>query len=163
MIVMNNMNNMNKTYGFNTQQYEDNENMPANNVVIYLDMARVLEAYSQGMNMAFQMGRQARADELCLVPNQNVKLPPLTTAPAATRYIGAYDRYAYGVYDDQTKYNNSAKYWDSATLNTCVFGNYDDALAYALNGISTSNGIPVETLPPLARKINWRQPVGLKG
>lgn len=148
---------MNETYGFYPHQYEDNGSIPANNVVIYLDMAKILESYAQAMNTAFQMGRQARADELCLTPNQNVATPPTPSAPAATRYLGVYDRYAYGVYDDQTKYTNSSRYWDSATLNTCVFGNYDDALAYARNGLSTNQGIPIESLPPLARRINWRQ------
>jgi len=154
------------TYGFNPQQYEDNENIPANNVVIYLDMAKVLESYAQGMNMAFHMGRQARADELGIALPQNLPSPtqssPLSILPSsapAKEYLGVFDRYAYGVYDDQGKFSNSARFWDSASLSVQPFASYEDALAYACNGAAACHQIPIENLTPLTHKINWRQQI----
>ena len=144
-------------YGINTQQYEQNGYAPVSNVVLYLDMAKVLETYSNGMKVAFEMGRQAKADELCLAPGQKVAMPSLPPAVSGKKYIGAYDMYAYGVYDDEHKYNNALAHWHSATLNTCVFPSYEEALEYARNGVAASRGVDVGSIQPLTNKLNWRQ------
>lgn len=144
-------------YGINTQQYEQNGYAPVSNVVLYLDMAKVLETYSNGMKVAFEMGRQAKADELCLAPGQKVAMPSLPPVASGKKYIGAYDLYAYGVYDDEHKYNNALAHWHSATLNTCVFPSYEEALSYARNGVAASRGVDVGSIQPLTNRLNWRQ------
>jgi len=148
-------------YGFDTTSYEavGAGSAPVGNVVLYLDMAKVFEVYTQAMKTAFQMGRQARTDELSLAPNQNVTTPPLPLASPAGSYLGAYDRFAYGVYDDEEKYGSSVRFWDPATLSTCAFSNRDEALAYARNGVAGYKGVPVESIPPMLRRMNWRQQV----
>ena len=154
-----------QNYGFNTQQYEDTGSMPVSNVTICLDLAKVITAYTDGMKAAFQMGRQARADELCMTsqnmptPSLSPSSPVLPTPLPPKEYLGVFDRYAYGVYDDQGKFNNSSRFWDVTTLSSCSFGSYDEALNYARHGVANSQGVTVEDLPPLTRKINWRQQV----
>lgn len=153
-----------QNYGFNTQQYEESGYMPIRSLTINLDLAKVLTAYNEGMKAAFHMGRQARADELGIAlpqnlpsPTQASPLPVLPTSAPAKEYLGVFDRYAYGVYDDQGKLSNSARFWDSASLNVQTFASYEDALAYASNGAAAYHQIPIESLTPLAHKINWRQ------
>lgn len=141
--------------------------MPISNLTINLDLAQVLTAYNDGMKAAFHMGRQARADELGMALPQNLTsptppsplpvLPVLPSSSPAKEYLGVFDRYAYGVYDDQGKLSNSARFWDSASLNVQTFASYEDALAYASNGAAAYHQIPIESLTPLAHKINWRQ------
>ena len=140
--------------------------MPISNLTINLDLAQVLTAYNDGMKAAFHMGRQARADELSMTlspnlpsPTQPSPLPVLPTASPTKEYLGVFDRYAYGVYDDEGKLRNSSRFWDSASLSIQPFASYEDALAYACNGAAACHQIPIENLTPLAHKINWRQQV----
>ena len=155
-----------QNYGFNTQQYEESGYMPIKSLTINLDLAKVLTAYNEGMKAAFHMGRQARADELGIALPQNLPSPtqssPLSILPSsapAKEYLGVFDRYAYGVYDDQGKFSNSARFWDSASLSVQPFASYEDALAYACNGAAACHQIPIENLTPLTHKINWRQQI----
>lgn len=147
-------------YSLNAQQYEQNGQngyTPVSNVVLYVDLAKVFDSYANGMQMAFQMGRQAKADELGLVSGQKVAMPSLPPVASGKKYIGAYDLYAYGVYDDEHKYNNALAHWHAATLNTCVFPSYEEALSYARNGVAASRGVDVGSIQPLTNRLNWRQ------
>ncbi|WP_029541562.1 hypothetical protein [Selenomonas sp. AB3002] len=147
-------------YSLNAQQYEQNGQNgypPVSNVVLYVDLAKVFDSYANGMQMAFQMGRQAKTDELCLTPGQKVARPSLPPAASGKNYLGVYDHYAYGVYDDEAKYSNSLAHWHGATLNTSVFPSYEEALSYARNGVAASRGVDVGSIQPLTNRLNWRQ------
>lgn len=85
-----------------------------------------------------------------------------TMSEPVKKYLGAYDCVAYGVYDNVSKHSNSLPYWKKNSYNDDIFDSYEDALEFARNGVSQLSGIPVDQLPPMEGRINFRNRI-LKG
>ena len=113
-----------------------------------LDIADIIRAHSEGMYTAFQMGLQLAQEQTAT----NVAVNGETAT-----FLGVYDRYAYGVYDNDEAYQRSSRYWDSQTLRKQFFVTYDEAKDFAANGVADYNNMSVADLPSLTRSLNWRQ------
>lgn len=72
-------------------------------------------------------------------------------------YVGVYDHDRYGVYNDSDKLAESMKFLKGGTQQ--AFSNYEDALAFAVNGIADLRGVSVSDIPVMQYGINWLQMV----
>lgn len=115
---------------------------------VYIDLAQVLQAHSEGMMRAFMMGQQLRV---------SVEESPVSTETSVIQYLGIYDNHAYGVYKDLQRYEESKSFWNSASVQQKAFGTYEEALSFAQQGVAALNKIPVENLPPMKRPVDWMQ------
>jgi hypothetical protein len=79
-----------------------------------------------------------------------------TVSEPAKAYLGAYDCVAYGVYDSVSKHRNSLPYWKKTSYNDDIFDSYEEALEFARNGVSQLSGVPVNQMPPMEGRINFR-------
>lgn len=79
-----------------------------------------------------------------------------TVSEPVRQYLGAYDCAAYGVYDSWQKHQNSLPYWKKASYNEGIFDSYEEALEFARNGVSQLSGVPVNQMPPMEGRINFR-------
>ena len=121
-------------------------NMPQGNLV-YIDLAAVMEAYSIGMMRAFEMGRQAALAGSASSDDMDDK----------GNFIGAYDAYAYGVYDNEENFSMSKRYWHNPTLAFRLFESYEEALNFAAAGVAGLKKSDPAMVQPMQYRINWRQ------
>lgn len=126
---------------------------PATPAHIFLDVAEVMRAYSEGMQRAFQMGWEARLHDEWLA------CPPSETEMVAEDhgYWGIYDDASYGVYQNRKKLEASERFWHKDTLRWRTFPSYDEALEYARKGIAEFKGVPVDVIAPMQHNVDWRQ------
>lgn len=115
---------------------------------VYIDLAHVLQAHSEGMMRAFMMGQQ-----MC-VPVEN---SPVSTEASVGQYLGVFDNHAYGVYEDPQRYEESKSFWNSTSVQQKAFGTYEEALSFAQQGVAALNQLPVDSLPPMKRSVDWMQ------
>ena len=121
---------------------------------VYIDLAQVLQAHSEGMMRAFMMGQQMN------VPDMEADV--LAESQAATSpFIGIFDRKAYGVYQSPQKLDASKQHWDAATCRKKPFPTYQEALSFARQGVAILNKIAVERIPSMQHPINWMQYIAL--
>lgn len=85
-----------------------------------------------------------------------------TVSETGRQYLGAYDCAAYGVYDNWQKHQHSLPYWKKDSYNEEIFDSYEEALGFARNGVSQLSGVPVNQMPPMEGRINFRNRI-LKG
>lgn len=124
---------------------------------VVIDLAAVMQAHSQGMLLAYQMGRDARnldnrEEELQIEGKPRVD-------PAMGCYLGIFDKQSYGVYDNHWALENSEQYWHKETLKMEKFSTREEALFYARNGVAILRHVDVGDLQEMQHPINWRQKV----
>lgn len=147
---------MSEMYGLDPQRMVMSE-MSTGNIspVIYVDLADVMRAYSDGMYHAFQMGQAAGRNYVLETKTSSKKLGSLP----CKNYIGIYDNSGYGIYCDLQKLEASKQYWNETSTRYCEFSSYEEALAFAKNGVATYMGVPTHTIPDPQYAIDWRQAV----
>ena len=145
---------MSEMYGLDPQRMVMRE-MPTGNIstVVHVDLADVMRAYCDSMCLAFQMGQAANRNDEIETMASNGK----TSCLPCKKYIGIYDDSGYGVYCDLQKLEASRPYWKAEATRYCEFSSYEEALAFAKNGVATYMGIPVHAIPNPTHSIDWRQ------
>ena len=118
--------------------------------VVNIDLADIFRAHFESIKQAVEWGQNH--------PN----LTPSTTQPSSgngTPYLSIFDRFSYGVYNDNEKFLASRKYWDSSSVKQQEFSSYDEALLFARNGVAHLKGIPENTVTAMLYPLNWRQKI----
>lgn len=118
--------------------------------VVNIDFADIFRTHFESIKQAVEWG-QNHPD---LTPS-----PPQPSAGNATPYLSIFDRFSYGVYNDNEKFLASRKYWDSASAKQQEFLSYDEALLFARNGVARLKGIPENTVTAMLYPLNWRQKI----
>ena len=131
-----------------------NGNYPYNGYV-YIDLAQIMRAYSEGMMRAFMMGRQMQSSAEGTTTTKD--------SSSDNVFLGVYDRYSYGVYHTPLKFEASKPFWDAASCQTQSFGSYDEALAFARQGVAQLNQIPVDNSPLMQYPVDWRERIFQNG
>ena len=132
---------------------EEGQRKPGGNqtiTVVNIDFADIFRAHFESIKQAVEWG-QNHPD---LTPS-----PPQPSAGNATPYLSIFDRFSYGVYNDNEKFLASRKYWDSASAKQQEFLSYDEALLFARNGVARLKGIPENTVTAMLYPLNWRQKI----
>ena len=122
---------------------------------VYIDLAQIMRAYSDGMMRAFMMGRRM----------QSSAEGSTTTSDSSSDdvFLGVYDRYAYGVYHTPQKYEASKPFWDAASCQQQDFGSYEEALAFARQGVAALNHMSVDSVPAMQYTVDWRERIFQNG
>lgn len=138
-------------YGFNPSNVVEDPPM----VTLYTNnLSEIMREYTNGMYAAFNLGRLTREYYLSDIPIQsNIE---------DVKFWGVFDDSAYGVYDSFDKFQNSSRYWHNETTQIKEFESYDDALAFARNGLAGILGITPENIPHLRHPKNWREQVSIQ-
>ena len=134
----------------NNQKNNSNKKITVVTIDVEMDVEKILRAQFEMFKEIYDLG--------CNVSSPHVTLsePFASTSPI---YIGIYDKTAYGVYDDQSKFQKSQTYWHSSSVNKQEFSTYDEALVFARKGVALLNGISENAVPDLQHSINWRQKI----
>jgi len=120
--------------------------------LLQIDMAEVLKAHAESMITALKTGYNYGA-----ATKSSGQYKGNTNA--GTRFVGIYDKTAYGVYSDMEKLQESMRYWNAETVVQEVFSTYDEAYRFARNGMAKLSGIVEGNIPEMLHGINWRQSV----
>ena len=129
---------------------------------VNVDMAAVIQAITESRVRAFELGQKARllvenvplGGENIVDENQN-----FFGNLAEEKFIGVYDQYSYGVYDNVLVYDNAHKYFHKDSMGFGRFLSYKEAFDFAKAGVAKLKNKMFEQVPDLERDINWRQVV----
>ncbi len=127
---------------------------------VNVDIAAVIQAITESRVRAFELGQQARllaANGLINGENIVGKNQNLGGDSVEEEFIGVYDQYSYGVYDDALAYNNSHKYFHKDSMGFGRFSSYEEACDFAKSGVAKLRNMVFEQVPDLDRDTNWRQ------
>ena len=149
---------MNLSSGYETQQfvpvnyYYDSTRMnnPILALNVRLDVSELIKVQSKTMLDAYQLGVDMATGVLRQSTSDSISMEG---------YMGIYDDESYGVYNSTEKYEKSAMYWHTNSVRHQIFRTYDEAIAYAKNGVAALNGIDESELPPMTMSCNWRQKI----
>lgn len=129
-------------------------------VHVNVDVAAVIQAITESRVRAFELGQQARLLAVNL-PNSGPdivdKAQNVWGNSAEAEFIGVYDQYSYGVYDDEIAYDSAHKYFHKDSIGFGTFLSYEEAVAFAKSGVAKLRNIVFEEVPDLENDINWRQ------
>lgn len=129
---------------------------------VNVDMAAVIQAITESRVRAFELGQQVRllaanvpiGGENIVGENQN-----FLGNPAEEEFIGVYDQYSYGVYDNILAYDNAHKYFHKDSMGFGRFSSYKEAFDFSKSGVAKLRNMFFEQVPDLDRATNWRQVV----
>lgn len=123
---------------------------------VNIDLAQILRAHSEGMLRAFQMGQQLQV---------SIEAPVITAneSAAGELFLGVFDQNSYGVYQNPQKYEESKPFWNTASCRQQTFDTYEEALAFARQGVAELTQMPVECVPPMQHQIDWRERIICNG
>lgn len=123
---------------------------------VIIDLAQILRAHSESMLRAFQMGQQFQIplEASAIIASEST---------AGESFLGVFDQNSYGVYQNPQKYEESKPFWNTASCRQKVFGTYDEALAFARQGVAELTQMPVESVPPMQYPMDWRERIICNG
>ncbi len=123
---------------------------------VHIDLADILRAMFEGVRQC-QEGAQKSLAQCNVTPQLQ---QPLIGAFAACSdsYIGIYNYRSYGVFDDASRLAESLKFVPGYTQG--AFDTYEEAFAFAQEGLADLSGLPIEEVPALQHFLNWVQRIG---
>lgn len=121
---------------------------------VHIDVANILRVMFEGVRQCQEDAQKSVATQRVAASQLQHPLRTLASLPVGS-YIGVYNYRGYGVFDDANSLAEKLKYMPGCVQG--AFETYEDALAFAQEGIAEMRDWFVEEIPPMRCSINWIQ------
>lgn len=121
---------------------------------IHIDLADILRAMFEGVRQSQADTQKSVAVQRTAAPQLQQPLRTLAALPVGS-YIGVYNYRGYGVFDDANSLAEKLKYMPGCVQG--AFETYEEALAFAQEGIAELRDWLLEEIPVMRWSINWIQ------